>query len=85
MFGDTRSPRASASTNALENSIKPHSSTVIFATVRPDATARHDLDLPYAFRNNLRLFAMSMFVAWYSTRMGCECYQILVVSAIELP
>lgn len=85
MLGDTSSPRASALTNALENSISPHSSTVTSDTVRLDATARHDLDFPYAFRSNLRLFAMSMFVAWYSTRMGGKCYQILVVSAIELP
>lgn len=85
MLGDTSSPRASALTNALENSISPHSSTVTSDTVRLDATARLDLDLPYAFRNNLRLFAMSMFVARYSTRMGCECYQVHAVNAIEFP
>ncbi len=84
MFGDTSSPRASALTSALENRINPHSSTVTSGTVTPAAFARHDLDFPYAFRSNLRLFAMSVFVAWYS-RMGRKCYQILVVSAIELP
>lgn len=85
MFGDTFSPRANALTNALENCISPRSSTVISATVTPAAFARHNLDFPYVFRSNLTLFAMSVFVAWYSTCMGCECYQILVVSAIELP
>jgi len=85
MFGDTSNPRASALTNALENRINPHSSTVTSGTVTPAAFARHDLDFPYAFRSNLKLFAMSVFVAWYSARMGRKCYQILVVSAIELP
>lgn len=84
MFGDTSNPRASAWTNALENCINPHSSTVTSGTVTPAAFARHDLDLPYAFRSILRLFAISVFVARYSARMGRKCYQILVVSATVL-